>query len=50
MDWLEIRRLNYETLAYYEARANAALAKGNIAAHVVWARKWHRLNRALQNV
>ena len=36
-----------EALAYYEARANQALADGDLAAHIVWARRWHALNAAM---
>ena len=33
----------YDELAYYHARAEKALVDHNVAAHMVWARKYHDL-------
>lgn len=43
----EVRRSAYEALAYYAARAEHALEKGDMVAHSTWARKYHELRSAL---
>jgi len=45
---LQQRRTNYEALAYYSARAEAALDRGDFMAHHVWATKWHALNSLME--
>ena len=46
---LNVRATLYETLAYYEARANRALLNKNMGAHVQWALKYHRLKKLLED-
>lgn len=44
---VKTRRTAYEVLAYYAARAEHALEKGDMIAHLAWARKYHELRSAL---
>jgi len=44
---LSERRTLYDALAYYEARADAALTANNPKAHAVWALLYHRLRDRL---
>lgn len=44
---LAVKEGNLRELQYLEKRAEDALNRGDIRAHVTWARKWHSLNAAM---
>jgi len=48
MSKLEVRATLYESLNYYAARAEKALADGNIEAHVKWALKYHDMKKLIE--
>lgn len=45
---LQLRRANYDALAYYAGQAELALSQGRFEDHLYWAKRYHSLRSLLE--